>query len=826
MSSSIQTIALALACAFTCDMTSAQSADEQLKALPQWNDALTAHRDGLAEITILRLSEINTLTSLAPEAKIRIRHLMVESLVRAGRFKDALAATQGNELPFWRGLAYVKLGRLTDAQPLLVQCAMNQEHPAREEALLTLASSLNQLGEVDRAGEILAEEINRSAIKPLSPRPRLALVELHLEQGKNQAALTTLSGFAKPLSPLFQASVNLLKARALIALKRYAQAQVPLREIITQQQLIPTSVLNSASLLLADASIATGTSDDAIVILTGIIENAPAGGNVLPAFDRIADTGFFKTPSGMSMLDKWQKSPKAETKRPAVFFSVAANNNDDVTRAQGLLKLTELKNGNDPVGVRASLLLSEILIENSDKKGALAVLTELKELTDNDSVLARIDFVEAKAKYATGEFEAAADRFAKISEDATTVVASYNAAISSLRAGNDKNYIARVALLPEVTGQFSRGELQLERALYKCSSRDPDAGKALSDFLSNHPKHPRIAEAYLATTSINILAWPLKTKSAREALQMARSLELSEISRERADYLAFWIEESAGENDRAIEYAEHFISKWPKSADSPSIRMRQAEIQFRASDYLDAMSNFEKLSLDYPDSELSDKAIFFAGRAAMLTLTEEGAQRALTLWQKLTEIKSPLAPLARHHQAQMKLSQGKQKEALSILDAALVDEPDTALKSLILILKGRALYELGGKNPLQLNEAINIFAQALSLTEISTAARNETLFRKAKTHELLGEDDETLTCLHEILKSRSNPLKDDASIEFKWYYRAGFEGIRIKENAGGQQDIIAAIAIADRLARTPGPRAEEARKTGQRLRLEHFIWQK
>ena len=209
----------------------------------------------------------------------------------------------------------------------------------------------------------------------------------------------------------------------------------------------------------------------------------------------------------------------------------------------------------------------------------------------------------------------------------------------------------------------------------------------------------------------------------------------------------------------------------------------------------------------------------------MLTLTEEGAQRALIFWQKLAEIKSPLAPLARHHQAQIKLSQGDQEEALTILDAALVDEPEPKLKVLILILKGRALYELGGKDDVRLGQAINIFAQALLLEDISMAIRHEILFRKAKAHELLRQVDQTLSCLHEVMKSRANSQGKNEANPFKWYYRAGFEAIRIKESAGGQQSIIAAIAIADRLARTPGPRADEARKTGQRLRLEHFIWQ-
>ncbi len=805
----------------------AQSADEQLGALPAWAEAQSAHRDGLSEITILRLNEIKQLPGLAPEAQLRIRQLLVESLVRSGQFEEALANTRGNELPFWRGLAHAKLGRLSVAENLLIQCASDPSHFAREEAILTLAATLNQLEGVNRAGEFLAGEINKPGNDTLSLRARLALVELHLEQGKYQAALKTLtdSQDKESTDPMLSNTANLLGARSLIALKQFAAAQKKLREILVDQQRITPALLNAASLLLADTAIATAAPDDAIVILTGIIQNAPSGGNVLPAFDRLSDAEFFQSSNGKSLLQKWQGSPKAEISRPASFFVAAEVLAPSETRAEALQLLSGLKGGTDPVSIRASLLLSEMLIEDSDKKGAIAVLEELRELTANESVVARINLVEAKAKYVAGEFQLAADRFAAIPESAASGVASYNAAVSSLRAGNDKEFLAYTALLPEVTGQFSRGELQLERALYKCSKRDLSAGSALSLFLENHPKHPRRAEAYLAWASANVLSGPLNAEFARENLRKALALELSEQSRERADYISFWIEELAGSNEKAIAYAERFIRQWPKSSHAPGIRMRQAEIQFRSNDYLDAMRNFEKLSIEYPASELADKAIFFAGRAAMLTLTEEGAQRALTFWQKLAELKSPLAPIGRHHQAQIKLTQGKQNEAISILDAALVEGAAPKVKALILILKGRALYELGGKDRDSLEKSISIFEDALSLEDISSTVRNEILFRKGKSHEMLGENDQTLSCLYAVMTSRTNPQVDDGSKEFRWYYRAGFEAIRIKEAEGNQQGIVAAIAIADRLARTPGPRAEEALKTSQRLRLEHFIWQ-
>jgi len=802
----------------------AQSASEQLNGFSEWKEAQIAHGDGLSEIAVMKLQGIKQLSTLVPEAQMQIRHLLVESLARSGQYEKALANTKGDELPFWKGLSHAMLGRLSEAYPLLLQCVNNSEHPAREEALLTLASTLNHLEGVDRAGEFLAGEINKPGNSKLTQRARLALIELHLEQSKYQAALKTIAGLDDNLSPMLRVYAELLEARALIALNEHQNAQGKLRDIIAKQKDAPSSLITSASLMLADASMALSTVDDAVVILSGIIENVPSGGNALPAFDRLADAGFLASKGGELLLKKWQSSPKSETSRPAMFFAAASRRKDVDAREETLRILTELKEGKDSVAVRAHLLLAEILIEEKDKTRALSVIKELKDLTDNGGVAARIQFIEAKAKYEAGEFDEAAAKFSSAGENQTGDVATYNSAVASLRAGDDSKFLARAAQLPEVSGQLSRGDLKLERALYKCSNRDADAVNALSIFLRDHPTHPRKGEAHLASAATNVLYGPLNAESARDNLKKALALKLTPQSQERAEYIAFWIEEIAGVDQRAIELADRFINHWPKSAHAAGVRMRQAEIQFRASDYLDAMRNFEKLSINYPDSELSDKALFFAGRASMLTLTEEGAKRALTFWQKLADKKSPLAPLGRHHQAQIKLSQGLQEEALTILDAALVDEPKDKLKALLMILQGRALYELGGKDATRLDQAIRIFSNALEINDLSPAIRSEILFRKAKSHEMLGQFEETLNCLHKVMNNSANPLNDNDPKDFKWYYRAGFEAIRIKEASGGQQSIIAAIAIADRLARTPGPRSDEARKASQRLRLEHFIW--
>ncbi|MDE0571757.1 MAG: hypothetical protein OSB44_13820, partial [Verrucomicrobiales bacterium] len=88
-----------------------------IKNLPNWTAALSAHNDGLSDVALLKLEEINSRQDLSDENRTRIRALLVENLVRTGQYEEALSAAKGDELPFWRGMALLGLGRLTEALP-------------------------------------------------------------------------------------------------------------------------------------------------------------------------------------------------------------------------------------------------------------------------------------------------------------------------------------------------------------------------------------------------------------------------------------------------------------------------------------------------------------------------------------------------------------------------------------------------------------------------------------------------------------------------------------------------------------------------------------
>ncbi len=797
----------------------AAEVESELAQIPAWAAAQIAHRDGLADVAAAHLAEITSNTELSPGAARSVRHLLVESLVRSRQYEKALASAIGDELPVWRGLALAGLGQHKKALPLLSACVEQPTHPMFEYALLTLVASLRQQGDLDGAVEILQNAGDTS------PRRQLILAELHLEQENYDAALKLLEG-ASGGGPVTVHVRDLLRAEALLARDAPEEAMAAISALLTlPPEALPPKIRYRATLLMADAMAASGGRAKAISLLKGYIDGVPEGRGVLWAFDRLFALDAFGSEEGLAVLRAWTKSPRPAVAMAAQLYAGNIDGRGE-NRDGAITELQTLAKGDNRIATRAKLLLSELWVEAADKEKALAALKALKASTDNPAVAARIAFVEARAHYKGDDFKTAADRFAAVAEgEGMAVAGSYNAALASLMADDEPAFRARLALLPEVSGAAARGELGVERALYMAANNEPEAREALSEFLRAHKGHPRAVDAHLALAGLYILEWPPKAKSARESLTAARKLESDATRAERADYLAFWIEEGSGEPEDAVRLAEIFIKQWPKSPLAPGVRMRQAEVYFRNGDYLEALRHFEKLTVDYPRSELAEPALFFAGRAAMLTLTEEGSQRALLLWQKLAKSDSPLAPLARRHQAQLKLRQGEQQEALTLLDAILDATPGEPLRTSALMLKGEALYLLGTAKPERMGDAVAVFDNALANPEISTAARNEILFRKGKAHEGLGQMTAALDAYHSVTTAPRKPLKDGETPEFRWFFRSGFESIRILEARKTPQDIGAAIRIADLLADTLGPRSAEARKTAEQLRLENFIWQ-
>ena len=112
----------------------------------------------------------------------------------------------------------------------------------------------------------------------------------------------------------------------------------------------------------------------------------------------------------------------------------------------------------------------------------------------------------------------------------------------------------------------------------------------------------------------------------------------------------------------------------------------------------------------------------------------------------------------------------------------------------------------------------------LEMEGLSVSSRNEAIFRKAKSFEFIAQNTKALELYYQILTAPRPPLAINEKPEMNWHFKAGFECIRILTNRGNNQDLRAAIIIADQLANINGSRSPEAKVISERLKLENFIW--
>jgi hypothetical protein len=113
-----------------------------------------------------------------------------------------------------------------------------------------------------------------------------------------------------------------------------------------------------------------------------------------------------------------------------------------------------------------------------------------------------------------------------------------------------------------------------------------------------------------------------------------------------------------------------------------------------------------------------------------------------------------------------------------------------------------------------------------SLTNANRAWRFQGAVRRAKCIEALGKTPVALEIYDSIVAEPDNTSlffgSESPMQENKWRYRAGFAAIQILES---KKDWIGAIKMADALSQKNGPRAIEASRHADLLRLKHWVWE-
>ncbi len=447
---------------------------------------------------------------------------------------------------------------------------------------------------------------------------------------------------------------------------------------------------------------------------------------------------------------------------------------------------------------------------------------------------AQVAYSQALAYFDQGDFVNAESAFLEAGEALGTEQsandAAFNTALTALHAGDDKTFAQYQGLLEERGIQDLVGELLLEQGLFLASNSAANSYETLLQFLAKYPGHPRAADARLALAELYLNEIPAKAVSAREQLESAREQELSPGQRESLDYIAVWIEESDGDYSAVIDRALLFLERWPQAGRAPDIRMKLGQAYYREKDYSQAVNAFEQLAATHPESRLTGPALFSAGRAASLSRKAEDRARAIGLWSRLAENDSdPLALYARHEQGLFKLKREELDEAIATFDQILSHDPPPPLNLKLAVLadRGQAMFSVAtarDDNPDHLASAIESFDAILNETGAPASWRNQAAVRKAKCLERLGRREEALATYTDVV--RTDRLTEGTNTEapvaqVEWFFRAGLGAIHLLQE---KEQWSEAIQVADSLANSGSPRAIEAARLADRIRLQHFIW--
>jgi tetratricopeptide (TPR) repeat protein len=178
----------------------------------------------------------------------------------------------------------------------------------------------------------------------------------------------------------------------------------------------------------------------------------------------------------------------------------------------------------------------------------------------------------------------------------------------------------------------------------------------------------------------------------------------------------------------------------------------------------------------------------------------------------------PLKQYARLRLAELQNRLGKEADAVTLYSDILRSSPSGEVKNIAMAGKADNLLALGAKDKAAIAQALEVYQQLAIEPGLSVTLLHRALYQQGHCLELLERPEEALAAYFQVVQSGSASPQ-----EYFWFYKAGFDACRLSEK---REQWKSAIAIYQKMAAIDGPRAAEAKARLDKLRLEHFIWDK
>lgn len=565
----------------------------------------------------------------------------------------------------------------------------------------------------------------------------------------------------------------------------------------------------------------TGEETAAYEAACQLIEGSPDAESARLAFLVLEQLVGKNKPSDLKeRFDIWESSPDFPGHAAAGLFRILLFPDSETSR-----KLDEFVAGDAEPEIKLESRLRHDEIKNrSSDKDDLSKANGIE--TVSAPLLERFSFATAEASYLNGAFEAAASQFIEMAEASGGESRSrnlYNAAIAALKNNDEATFSAHEEALARTNPRSPLlADLIYVGGLFYASQGDPRAFERLNTLIREHPEHASTVEAQLALAEINLNQAPARPQVAREIFDGLRSRPLSLTQSERLDYTSIWIERTDRNISALIQRAEEFINNWPSSAYLEEVILILAAELFEMKNLKAAEAYFQLVARKFPDSPHSATARFFEARSS------PPAEETIAKWKALIEAGGPLSAEARHELGLLYLSIERFEDAKGEFNWLLENLPtDADLRFAAMADLGFACYAealASDQDKEKLEEAAEKFTALSNLAAAPPVWRYNAAVRRGKCLEALGRNSVALEIYRSIVdetRSLSPGIDDLPPRETEWVFRAGFAAIDLLML---EQNWAAAINVADDLSEKNGPRAIEAARLAERLRLKHWVW--
>ncbi len=523
-------------------------------------------------------------------------------------------------------------------------------------------------------------------------------------------------------------------------------------------------------------------------------------------------------------LDRWKESPgfpgreaarlwhllllAPEDRRSADLQAFAGTTTDPALRAEAALHLGAIASA----GIDSTAADAATLAPPAD------LPPDLRE---------RLDFAAGSRAYLGGRFAEAASLFSRLAEQQSGSASArqlFNAAVASLRGEDAAGFAAFEEALARGNPRSGYlADLSYLGGLYLAAKGDPAAFDRLGAFVQEHPDHPANIEARLALAEIHLNQAPARPSAARGIFEQLRTRPLSLAQSERLEYNSVWVELTEGDANALLRQADEFVANWPGSRYLGEVLMILAHEQASRKNHPAAATAFRRVADEFPDSPHAETARFFAAR------NSSANEETIAAWRRLIDAGGPLAEEAAHELGLLFLSLDRFDEARAELTALLDRLDETApLRFPVMADLAYASYLEAlatGRDAGRLTEAADRFAALSGLARAPALWRYHAAVRRGKCLEALGKSPVALEIYRSIVdETRSDGESAGDTLdpeETEWVFRAGFAAIDL---LNAEKNWRAAIEVADALSEKSSPRAIEATRLAEKLRLKHWVW--